>query len=141
MTIEELLDKKAELTNSLRDINKKISQYEDGHIYIVVTRCFGSVYFDSFKNKYALEDYIADYNWDNVITDVYTDYDADIEHNDSGFYTLEDFTEVLKDMKYYPNSLQQILSTYPQLNSWEAGSEQLCLATENNILISNRLIQ
>lgn len=117
MTIEELLDKKAELTNSLRDIDKKISQYEDGHVYIVVTRCFGSVYFDSFKNKHALEDYIADYNGDNGITDVYTDYDADIEHNDSGFYTLEDFTEVLKDMKYYPNSLQQILSDYPQLNS------------------------
>ena len=117
MTIEELLDKKAELTNSLRDIGKKISQYEDGHIYIVVTRCFGSVYFDSFKNKYALEDYISEYNGDNGITDVYTDYDADIEHVDSGFYTFEDFTELLKDMKYYSRSVQQILSDYPQLNS------------------------
>lgn len=117
MTIEELLGKRAELTNSLRDVNKKISQYEDGHIYIVVTRCFGSVYFDSFKNKYAVEDYIAGYNGDNGITDVYTDYDADIEHNDSGFYTLEDFTELLKGMKYYPRSVQQILSDYPQLNS------------------------
>ncbi len=117
MTIEELLDKKAELTNSLCRINNKIAQYEDGHIYIVVTRCYGSVYFDSFKNKYAVEDYIGNFNGDNGITDVYTDYDADIQHNDSGFYTLEDFTEVLKDMKYYPNSLQQILSDYPQLNS------------------------
>lgn len=117
MTIEELLDKKTELTNSLRDIDEKISQYEDGHIYIAVTRCFGSVYFDSFKNKYALEDYIADYNGDNGITDVYTNYNADIEHNDSGFYTLEDFIEYLKDLSYYPNSLQQILSDYPQLNS------------------------
>jgi hypothetical protein len=117
MTIEELLDKKTELTDLLRDINKKISQCEDGHIYIVVTRCFSSVYFDSFKNKYAVENYIADYNGDNGITDVYTDYNAYIEHNDSDFYTLEDFTEMLKDMKYYPNSLQKILSEYPQLNS------------------------
>ena len=117
MTIEELLDKKAELTNSLYDINKKISQYEDGYIYIVVTRCFGSVYFDSFKNKYAVEDYIEDYNGDNGITDVYTDYDAHIQHNDSGFYTLKDFAEYLKDLSYYPNSLQKILSEYPQLNS------------------------
>lgn len=117
MQIEELLDKKAELTNSLSNINRKIREYEDGHIYIVITRCYGSVYFDSFKNKYAVEEYIGDFNGDNGITDVYTDYDAHIEHNDSGFYTLEDFTEYLKDMRYYPNSLQKILSEYPQLNS------------------------
>lgn len=117
MTIEELLDKKTELTNSLNDINKKISEYEDGYIYIVLTRCYGSVYFDSFKNLHSTEDYIADYNGDNGITEVYTDYNADIKHYDSEFYTLDDFTEYLKDMKRYPLSLQKILSTYPQLNS------------------------
>lgn len=117
MQIEELLDKKAELTNSLRDINTKIKQYEDGYIYIVVTREYGSVYFDSFKNKYAVEDYISDYYGDNGITEVYTNCDAHIQHCDSRFYTLKDFTEYLKDMRYYPNSVQKILSEYPQLNS------------------------
>lgn len=70
--IKDLLKEEKAILKQLKDVNKRISKYRDGHIYVVVTYVYGHISVNRFNNKIKALELCHEYYGDNGIADLYT---------------------------------------------------------------------
>lgn len=70
--IKDLLKEKKAILKQLNDVEKRISNYRDGYIYVVITYVYGHISVNCFNNKIEALDLCHEYYGDNGIADLYT---------------------------------------------------------------------
>ena len=70
--MEQLIQQYRDAQQRVEDLYKQICNTEDGFVYITRLRCFGSVYCETHKNSFTVQELCNEYYGDNGIVDVYT---------------------------------------------------------------------
>jgi hypothetical protein len=70
--MEQLIKKYEEAKEIANNLYQEILDTSDGFIYMTCLRCYGSIRWQSHKNKFSVNELCYEYNGDNGIVEVYT---------------------------------------------------------------------
>jgi len=94
--MEQLIQEIQSLEERLSNLRSQLSEHSDGFVYLTCLRCYGSLTYETYTNKFFVQELCDEYYGDNGIVDVYT---TNSNHGISTYgavYTmsLEDLQEI-----------------------------------------------
>ena len=70
--MEQLIQEIQSLEERLSNLRSQLSEHSDGFVYLTCLRCYGSVTYETYTNKFFVQELCDEYYGDNGIVDVYT---------------------------------------------------------------------
>lgn len=70
--MEQLIQEIRTLEGRLSNLRSQLREHEDGFLYLTCLRCYGSLTYTTYTNKFVVQELCDEYYGDNGIVDVYT---------------------------------------------------------------------
>lgn len=70
--MEQLIQEIQSLEERLSNLRSQLRQHNDGFVYLTCLRCYGSLTYQTYTNKFFVQELCDEYYGDNGIVDVYT---------------------------------------------------------------------
>jgi hypothetical protein len=70
--MEQLIQEIQSLEERLSNLRSQLRQHSDGFVYLTCLRCYGSLTYETYNNKFLAQELCDEYYGDNGIVDVYT---------------------------------------------------------------------
>jgi hypothetical protein len=110
--MEQLIQEIKSLEEKLSDLRSQLYEHNDGFVYLTCLRCYGSVNYQTYTNKFLVQELCDEYYGDNGIVDVYT---TNPSHDISTYGDVHVMT--LKDLK---KKSQNNISMSRAITNWIA---------------------
>jgi hypothetical protein len=70
--MEQIIKEIQSLEERISNLRSQLRKHNDGFLYLTCLRCYGSLTYETYTNKFFVQELCNRYNGDNGIVDVYT---------------------------------------------------------------------
>ena len=108
--MKELIEKYKEARRHANELYQQILDTPDEFFYVTCLRCYGSIWWETHKNEFVVQELCDEYYGDNGIVDVYTN---NPNHNISSYGDV-----VVKTYDEIVNMSKQNISMHNAICNW-----------------------
>jgi hypothetical protein len=111
--VEQLIEEIRLTQKKLSDLRSQLHKQNDGFLYLTCLRCYGSLNYETYTNKFLVQELCNEYDGWNGIVDVYT---TNPNHDIKSYGTVH-----VKSLKEIKNISKENISMSQAVCNWING--------------------
>jgi len=108
--MEQIIQEIQSLEERISNLRSQLRKHDDGFLYLTCLRCYGSLTYETYTNKFLVQELCNEYYGDNGIVDVYT------TNPNSGIQTYGDVN--VMTLEEIQNISQEDISMSHAITNW-----------------------